>query len=155
VTEEVGRLKGPLRVVAARVEKLDTEGEPMIFLARRAREAGHGGLWELPGGKVEPGEEPEDALIREIGEELGTGLKLLGPAILYKSVLGGRDIAFLVFPSRFTGSPILNGSHDESGFFTASEARKLKLAPLDGPALEEWAALRTGPGTGSRRRNGD
>ncbi len=42
-----------------------------VLLQRRPNGRHHGGLWEFPGGKVEPGEGPVSAVIREIGEELG------------------------------------------------------------------------------------
>jgi 8-oxo-dGTP diphosphatase len=42
-----------------------------VLLARRPEGRFLAGLWEFPGGKVEPGEEPEDALVRELEEELG------------------------------------------------------------------------------------
>lgn len=42
-----------------------------VLAARRTRPAAAAGRWELPGGKVEPGETPETALVREIAEELG------------------------------------------------------------------------------------
>ena len=42
-----------------------------VLIARRPEDKHMGGLWEFPGGKVEPGELPEEALIRELGEELG------------------------------------------------------------------------------------
>lgn len=43
----------------------------LVLVQRRPEAKQHGGLWEFPGGKVEPGEGPEAALVRELAEELG------------------------------------------------------------------------------------
>lgn len=47
-----------------------------LLVARRSAPEHLAGLWEFPGGKVEPGEEPETALVRELAEELGIGVRL-------------------------------------------------------------------------------
>ena len=47
-----------------------------VFLARRRPEKSYGGFWELPGGKVEPGETHESALARELSEELGIDVRV-------------------------------------------------------------------------------
>jgi 8-oxo-dGTP diphosphatase len=47
-----------------------------LLVARRSAPEHLAGLWEFPGGKVEPGEEPESALVRELAEELGIGVRL-------------------------------------------------------------------------------
>ncbi len=57
------------RVVAAVVRRAGC-----VLIARRHGHAERGGQWEFPGGKVEPGESEPEALIREIGEELGCGI---------------------------------------------------------------------------------
>lgn len=46
------------------------DGEGRVLIAQRPAEKTLGGLWEFPGGKIEPGESPETALIRELKEEL-------------------------------------------------------------------------------------
>lgn len=49
-----------------------------VLAARRTAPAEAAGRWEFPGGKVEPGESREDALVREIAEELGCRIELTG-----------------------------------------------------------------------------
>src|SRR5690625_2726231 len=58
-----------VHVVGAIIER-----EGTVFAARRNPERSAGGLWEFPGGKVELGESPEQALRREVLEELGIGI---------------------------------------------------------------------------------
>lgn len=57
----------PLRVVAGILR--DAAGR--VLLAQRLPGSNHAGRWEFPGGKVEPGENPQEALARELREELG------------------------------------------------------------------------------------
>lgn len=60
-----------LLVVAAAL--VDADGR--VLIAQRPEGKGMGGLWEFPGGKLEPGERPEEALIRELREELDITVK--------------------------------------------------------------------------------
>ncbi|MCZ6720147.1 MAG: 8-oxo-dGTP diphosphatase MutT [Alphaproteobacteria bacterium] len=59
---------GPVLLVAA-IALVDPDGR--VLLTRRPEGKPMAGLWEFPGGKLDPGETPEEALIRELREELG------------------------------------------------------------------------------------
>jgi 8-oxo-dGTP diphosphatase len=56
-------------VLVAACALIDADGR--VLIAERPSGKSMAGLWEFPGGKVDPGERPEDALIRELKEELG------------------------------------------------------------------------------------
>ncbi|MEO0676345.1 MAG: (deoxy)nucleoside triphosphate pyrophosphohydrolase [Pseudomonadota bacterium] len=58
-------------VLVSAVALIDVDGR--VLLAQRPEGKSMAGLWEFPGGKVEPEESPETALIRELDEELGIG----------------------------------------------------------------------------------
>lgn len=70
-----------LVVAAAIVDNLDAPTQ--LLVARRSRPQEIAGRWEFPGGKAEPGEQPQDALHRELREELGVtvtlGAEITGP----------------------------------------------------------------------------
>jgi 8-oxo-dGTP diphosphatase len=93
-----------LTVVAAAL--VDSEGR--VLLQQRAPDRHMAGLWEFPGGKVEPAERPEAALIRELREELGidTDEACLSPATFASAELGERHLLLLLYVCRkWRGAP--------------------------------------------------
>lgn len=88
----------PLLVVA--VALVDADGR--VLLQQRPPGKPMADLWEFPGGKVEPGEAPEAALIRELEEELGirTHTSCLAPATFASEPLGDRHLLLLLYVCR-------------------------------------------------------
>lgn len=105
------------------------------LMHRRPAEKHHGGLWEFPGGKVEPFESPTLALVRELGEELGIGFSTedCHPAVFAQGEGAAIDqgiVILLYMLRRWTGEPAaLEGG--EIGWFTPEQVFRLAKPPLD------------------------
>lgn len=114
--------------------------EGRLLLARRPAGRAWAGLWEFPGGKVEDGETPEDALVREWQEEMDVTPVGLSPwrfVTRAEAAPGGTSqhvtLLFLRVAG-LAGAPRAAGV-DAVRFSPASEARLLPTPPLDAPAL--------------------
>ena len=93
--------KKMIHVAAAVIE--DAAGN--IFLAKRPDGKHQGGLWEFPGGKVEPGETPEAALARELDEEIGIIVNHVEPLIQIPYHYADKSVFLDVFRvSSFSGN---------------------------------------------------
>lgn len=83
------------------------ERDGRLLIGQRMKGDRHGLKWEFPGGKVEPGETPKDALRRELREELGIEAEI-GPEIArYEQCVTGRPPLVLLFHrvDSFEGEP--------------------------------------------------
>lgn len=79
----------------------DPAGEPLYVVTRRHADADHlAGAWELPGGKVSPGEPPEDALVRELREELGVEVAGLKPLCFSWYAYAERTVLLLFYSAQ-------------------------------------------------------
>mgnify|MGYP005992842275 FL=1 len=92
-----------IEVVAAAIfSACETE----LFIARRLKDAHQGGLWEFPGGKKEASETPEQALYRELKEELGIKIKSSQSLIKLSHDYGDKLVELDVYRvNEFDGEP--------------------------------------------------
>ena len=129
----------PLLIVVA-VALIDDDGR--VLVQQRAPHRSMAGLWEFPGGKVEAGETPEQALAREIEEELGIALESeLAPAAFASERLGERHMLLLLYTAtEWRGEPqALDASAIR--WVTIEEMRGLAMPPADVPLVEALARL--------------
>lgn len=99
----------------------------------------HAGMWELPGGKIDPGESPEDALVREFSEELGVGVHnfSLWKTLTHTYQIPHRHVTLHVYMvNDFTGEPVpVEGQ--TLRWITPEEARTLPFLEADTTLMHE------------------
>ncbi len=124
-----------IRVVAAVVER-----EGRLLLGLRPAHKRHGGLWEFPGGKIDEGEDHEEAARRELHEELELHVEEVGARLLAVED-EGSPFVIEFYAMKVSGAPVAH-EHAEVGWFTAEALETMPLAPAD-RAFAGWWARRT------------
>ena len=128
----------PVLVVA--VALVDEAGR--ILLQQRRRGSEHGGLWEFPGGKVDPGESPQIAAVREIEEELGLCLdaERLEPVSFASDShvpdASRRAYVILLYICRTWDGEAECRDGEGIAWFRGDELAGLPMPPLDYPLAE-------------------
>lgn len=103
---------------------------------RRAAHKPGAGTWEFPGGKVEPGERPEEALAREIREELGVDVTVGALVDRSEVPVGGRLIDLACYRADPVGPlPTASTDHDELRWVPVAELGDLVWSAPDLPAV--------------------
>lgn len=140
-------LPAPRLVVGAAIVD-DLDRPTTLLSARRTEPPELAGGWELPGGKVDPGEEPLDALHREIREELGVtievGAVLEGP-VAGAWPLGGRYVIQVWLARITSGEPRPLEDHDHLRALTRSELYDVAWLAADLPIVRGVEALMNEP----------
>jgi mutator protein MutT len=124
-----------VRVLAAVVRRAGR-----YLLCQRPGHKRHGGLWEFPGGKLEPGETLLTAARRELAEELGLETDHAGDVVYRVRDPGSRFIIEFV-PVEVRGEPRAL-EHEALAWVTLPEAAALELAPAD-RAFVAWEHARS------------
>ena len=116
---------GPVRIVTAVLR----DGDRVLLCHRRAGRRVYPDVWDLPGGHVEEGEDPQESLVRELREELGiTVSEPSGPPMHEIRTATFAMQIWLI--DRWTGTPVnaAPDEHDAVAWFETSDLDSLRLA---------------------------
>ncbi|PGL70200.1 (deoxy)nucleoside triphosphate pyrophosphohydrolase [Bacillus sp. AFS055030] len=130
-------MKKQIKVVGAVIRN----DQNQILCALRSPEMSMPNCWEFPGGKIEKNEKPEEALIREIMEELGCEIAVY---VLVEDVIHEYPniiVNLITYEAKIiSGTPIAN-EHTKIEWKDISDLTKLEWAPADIPTVEKLVSL--------------
>jgi 8-oxo-dGTP diphosphatase len=128
-------------VLVSAVALIDADGR--VLLAQRPEGKSLAGLWEFPGGKVEPGESPEAALIRELHEELGieTWSSCLAPLTFASHAYDDFHLLMPLFACRRWQGQAIAREGQVLKWVRPADLRSYPMPPADIPLipiLRDW-----------------
>ena len=114
-------------VVAAAV--LIDQGK--VLLTRRLDGQHLAGMWEFPGGKLEPGESPEDAVVRECAEECGIDVEVVDILDVTHHRYPEKDVLLLFYRCKLVAGEVQHLQVAEHAWVAPSELEDFALPPAD------------------------
>ena len=128
-------------ILVSAVALIDPDGR--VLLAQRPAGKSMAGLWEFPGGKVEVGETPEDALVRELHEELGieTWSSCLAPLTFASHTYDDFHLLMPLYACRKWDGIVQGKEGQELAWVRAQDLNKYPMPPADIPIipiLRDW-----------------
>ena len=128
-------------ILVSAVALIDPDGR--VLLAQRPEGKSMAGLWEFPGGKVEAGETPEDALVRELHEELGieTWSSCLAPLTFASHTYDDFHLLMPLFACRKWDGIVQGKEGQKLVWVHAKDLNKYPMPPADIPIipiLRDW-----------------
>jgi 8-oxo-dGTP diphosphatase len=125
----------PRIVLVVACALVDADGR--VLVAQRPEGKALAGLWEFPGGKLDPGERPEEALIRELAEELGIAVKAacLAPLTFASHAYDSFHLLMPLYVCRrWEGTP--QGREGQAiRWMKPARLRDLPMPPADAPLI--------------------
>lgn len=119
-----------IRVVAAIIKAVNKENEPIIFATQRGYGEFKGG-WEFPGGKIEEGETPQEALKREIVEELSTEIAVGELIDTIEYDYPTFHLSMDCFFAEIVSGDLVLKEHEAAKWLTKEELDSLEWLPAD------------------------
>ena len=125
-----------IRVVAAIMKATNEKGEPVIFATQRGYGEFKGG-WEFPGGKIEEGETPKQALIREIREELETEIAIGELIDTIEYDYPAFHLSMDCFWAEVVSGDLVLKEHEAAKWLTKAELDSVEWLPADITLIEK------------------
>ena len=124
-------------VLVVAVALIDPDGR--VLIAQRPEGKALAGLWEFPGGKVEPGERPEQALIRELKEELGIDVSeaCLAPFVFASHAYDSFHLLMPLYLCRRWSGVVVKHEHAALAWVKPNRLGDYPMPPADEP-LVAW-----------------
>lgn len=129
-----------IRVVAAVIKATNDKGEKIIFATERGYGEFKGG-WEFPGGKIEPGETPQQALCREIMEELDTKIQVGDLIDTIEYDYPAFHLSMDCFWCEVVSGNLVLKEHEAARWLTSDELDSVEWLPADVTLIDK---IRTG-----------
>lgn len=114
------------------------DGSGRVLMAQRPEGKDLAGLWEFPGGKIEDGEKPEDALVRELHEELGIVIDAsdLRPLTFASHTYPRFHLLMPLFVCHRWQGEVTAVEHQSIAWVTAQDLHTLPMPPADLPLID-------------------